>query len=60
VEVVEGEDERCRLRELFEQRAHRAVASIALVLQPGLPAAGEWSERREHMCELCLHVVVER
>jgi hypothetical protein len=32
VEVVEHEDERPRPGELFEQRAHRAVAAISLVL----------------------------
>ena len=33
VEVVEHEHERLRRRELLEQRAHRAVAAVALVLE---------------------------
>ncbi len=33
VEVIEHEHERLRRRELLEQRAHRAVAAVALVLE---------------------------
>ena len=60
VEVVEHEHERLRRREPLEQRAHGAVAAIALVLERDLAAARERRQRREDVRELGLDVVVER
>jgi hypothetical protein len=44
VEVVKDQDERQGLRELLEQRPHRTVAAVALVLGRYLLAA---SQRRQ-------------
>ncbi len=59
VEVVEHEHERLRRRELLEQRTHRAVAAIALVLERRRTAAGECRQRREDVSELRPDVVVQ-
>jgi hypothetical protein len=59
VEVVEHEYERTRPRELLEQRPHRAVAAVALVLERHRATVCERRQRREDMRELRLHVVVE-
>ena len=59
MEVVEHEHERPRLRELLEQRAHRTMAAIALVLERHRSAACERRQRREDVRELGLHLVVE-
>jgi hypothetical protein len=59
VEVVEHEHERLRRRELLEQRAHGAVAAIALVLERHLATARERRQRRKDVRELRLDVVLE-
>jgi hypothetical protein len=59
VEVVKDEDERSRLRELLEQRPHRTMAAVALVLGRHLVAAGERPERGEDVREFPLGIVVE-
>jgi hypothetical protein len=45
--------------ELLEQRPHRAVAAVALVLERHGSAVCQRGERRQDVCELCLHVGVE-
>src|SRR5438477_5939504 len=59
VEVVEHEYERPRLREMLEQRAHGPMAAIALVLKRNCSTACERRQRRQHLSELCLYLVVE-
>ena len=59
VEIVEHEHERLRRCELLEQRAHRAVAAVALVLERHRVVGCERGQRREDVRELRPHVVVE-
>jgi hypothetical protein len=59
VEVVKDEDERPRLREPLEQRPHRTMAAVALVLGRHLVAAGERPQRREDLPEFLLGIVVK-
>ena len=59
MEVVEHEDERPRLSEILEQRAHRSVAAVALVLERHRATGCERRQRGQDVRELCLHVVVE-
>jgi hypothetical protein len=59
VEVFEYGDERPRLRGRLEQRAHRAVAAVALVLEPHGGGGRERRQRRKDVRKLNLHVVVE-
>jgi hypothetical protein len=60
VDVVEHEHERPRLREQLEQRAHSAMAAIALVLERHRTSDSEPRQRGQDVSELRLHVVVER
>ena len=59
VKVVKDENESVRLREPLEQRAYRAVASIALVLKRRLLFARELRQRRKDMRKFSAHVVGE-
>jgi hypothetical protein len=59
VDVVEDEDQRAGLRQMLEQRAHRPMAAIALVLERHRSTACERRQRRQHVREFSLHVVVE-
>jgi hypothetical protein len=59
VQVIEHEHERLRGRELLEQRAHRTVAAITLVLERHLATARERRQRWEDVRKLRPHVVLE-
>jgi hypothetical protein len=59
VEVIQYEYERLRRRKLLEQRAHRTVAAVALVLWRQLAPGRERGQRREDVRKLRLNVVVE-
>ena len=59
VEIVEHEHERLRRPELLEQRAHGAVAAIALVLERDLAVARQRRQGRKHVRELRAHVVLQ-
>ena len=59
VQVVEHEHERLPRRELLEQRAHGAVAAVALVLERQPASARERRQRGEDVRELAADVVVE-
>jgi hypothetical protein len=59
VKVVQNEHERSRLRELLEQRAHRSVRAVALVLQCDVCRARERGQGREDVPEIGEHIVVE-
>ena len=58
-EVVEHKHERLALRKLFEQRAHRSMAPIPLVLERHRATGCERRQRGQDVRELCLHVAVE-
>jgi hypothetical protein len=60
VEVVQDEHERPGLREMLEQRPHRTVAAVALVLGRYRLAASQRRQRREDVRELRLYGAVER
>jgi hypothetical protein len=57
VQVVEHEHERPRRCEPLEQRAHGAVAAVALVLERQLSPLCECRERRKDVGQLRAHVV---
>ena len=57
VEVVEHEHERSGRGESFEQLAHRAMASVALVLEHSCAVCREPRERRKDVSELGTNVV---
>jgi hypothetical protein len=59
VEVVEHEHERLGGREVLEQRAHGAMAPVALVLERDLATARERRQGREDVRKLGPNVVVE-
>ena len=59
MEVVEHEHQRPRLRQLLEQRAHRPVTAVALVLECDAALCPERRERREDVRELRPHVFVQ-
>ena len=59
VEVVEHEHERPRLREELEERTHRSVRAIALVLQCDDVRGREPRQRGEDVCELGQYVLVQ-
>jgi hypothetical protein len=59
VQVVETEHDRLERGESLEQRAHRPVAAIALVLQRHGGSRLQREERREDVRKLSAHVVVE-
>jgi hypothetical protein len=59
VEVIEHEHERLCRHELLEQRAHGAVAAIALVLERYLATARERRQRWEDVRKLRPNVVIE-
>jgi hypothetical protein len=59
VEVVKDEDQRQGLREMLQQRPHRTVAAVALVLGRYLVAASQRRQRRENVRELSLDSVTE-
>jgi hypothetical protein len=58
LEVVEQDDQRRAAGELLEQRAHRAVRAVALVLQRGRRRRARGRDGREHARELG-HAVAE-
>ena len=60
MDVVEHEYEGRRVRKQLEQRAHGAVASVALLLKGYRSPAPERGQRRQDVGKLCLYVVVER
>ena len=59
MEVVEHQHQRRGRSESLEQLAHRAVGSIALVLEHGDARCLEPSQRGKHVRELATDVVVE-
>ena len=59
MEVVQHEDEWPRLCEVLEQRAHRTVTAIALMLERHLARSRERRKRREDLRELRAHVLVQ-
>jgi hypothetical protein len=59
VKVVQNEHERSRLRELFEQRTHRSVRAVALVLQCDVCRARERRQGGEDVPEIGEHIPVE-
>jgi hypothetical protein len=59
VEIVEDEDEWPRPGEVLDQRAHRTVAAIALVLDRHVVCARQRRQRREDVRELRAHVLVQ-
>ena len=59
MDVVEHEDQGPRLRQLLEQRAHRPVTAVALVLECDAARCPERRERREDVRKLRAHVFVQ-
>ena len=59
MDVVEHENQRPRLRQLLEQRAHRPMTAVPLVLECDAARCPESGERRKDVRKLRAHVFVQ-
>ena len=59
VQVVEHQHDRLAAREQLQQRPHRAMAAVALVLRGHVAALGQHRQRREHRRQLRADTVLE-
>jgi hypothetical protein len=59
VQVIEHQHERLAARQQLQQRAHGAMAAVALVLRRDLPSRRQRRQRREDRRQLRPHAILE-